>query len=162
MDLAAGYFSLQSHTTVLALTWIYTGLYWLNLYTGKRSLPRPLSLVALHPHLSDTDMETINTPLRYRYRNNSHIHLINGKMSNTGRAFYSYPAFVGSVNAVHGADSLAQLDIWDIYRSSFPVDWLSGGLFFIDPSFRKQNTPQVRRPRTHPENADTGNIVHGQ
>lgn len=30
-------------------------------------------VAALHPHLFDTDKETINTSIRYGHRNNSHI-----------------------------------------------------------------------------------------
>lgn len=68
--------------------------------------------MALLPLLFDTDKETINTSIRCGYRNNSHIYMINGKMSNMGRAFYStHPESVRSLHAVHRADSPAQLDI---------------------------------------------------
>lgn len=127
------------------------------MFVSNRSLVQPWRLMALHPHLFDTDKETINTSFRFVYRNSSHIYMINGKMSNMGRAFYStHPE---SVNAGQAVASRAQLDIWDIYRSSLPVDRLSGGLSFIDLRFRKQ--AHYRSDiHAHLGNGGTGNIVH--
>lgn len=113
MDEAAQCFSLQSHTTVKALTRISTG----SLYAADTSGAQPGTLTAPYPCLFDTNRETINTSIQYadrkkKKKNNSHIYMINGKMSNMGRAFHStHPESERAVNAVHGADSLAQLDI---------------------------------------------------
>lgn len=95
------------------------------------------------------DIQTIHT-----------FDMINGKINKTGRAFYAtHPESVRPVNTVQCADSLAQLDIWDIYRSVFPVDWLSSVLFFIDPSFRKQ-THRRSDIHTQPGNMDTVELLY--
>lgn len=127
-------------------------------HTGDISWPQP-SWLLWFSSLTLTDKQW--TQQLITDRNNSHICVINGKMSNTKSDLYSaHPEFVGSLNAVHTADSLAQLDIWDIYRFSFPVDWSSGGLFFIDLSFRKQtHTPQVRHPHKHTHTHNSRTLV---
>lgn len=62
-------------------------------------------------------------------------------------------------DASQAADTLAQLDTWDIYRSDLCMNSLSVALTFIDLSFKKL-TDHRSGIHIHTGNVGAGNVAH--